>query len=238
MEGSLSEEVFNSYSLNPQLFINEVINSVNIIVNEAFDFFQQEGEKSLKIEGTDRSVDLKEGVDYIRKTVQMRLDKRLSVWERYCLSQCFMVPEGFSLPKDEPSGDPCVGHVAELDAQLDSLRNKLAQVGKESADLEKELQALEMQCSMGKIFAASLDKVVQFYNELGVHEKFAELVTAASEFRSSLEKRLTRMSTEIEHERAGKILKLNSHGNSNHSGLRNAKLEDLQQFLDDLKNTK
>ncbi|RAL45645.1 hypothetical protein DM860_009509 [Cuscuta australis] len=238
MEGSLSEEVFDSYRLNPKLFINEVVDSVNIILNEAFDFFQQEGEKSLKIEGTDRSVDLKKGVDYIRKMVQLRVDNRLSVWEKYCLNQCFMVPEGFSLPKDEPPGDTCLDRDAELDAQLDSLRNKLAQVGKESADLKRELQALERQCSMSKQSAASLDKVVQFYNELGVHDKFAELVTSASEFRSSMEKRLTRMSTEIEHERAGKVCKLNNHGNGDHSGLHNAKLEDLQQFLDDFKNTK
>lgn len=31
--------------------------------------------------------------------VQAVLDKRLGMWEKYCLLHCFAVPEGFSLPK-------------------------------------------------------------------------------------------------------------------------------------------
>ncbi|XP_031104413.1 protein MIS12 homolog [Ipomoea triloba] len=59
MEGSESEKIFDSFNLNPQLFINEVINSVDDLVDEAFDFFQQEAAVNLKTEGTDRSDDLK-----------------------------------------------------------------------------------------------------------------------------------------------------------------------------------
>nr|GMD34031.1 protein MIS12 homolog [Ipomoea batatas] len=99
MEGSESEKIFDSFNLNPQLFINEVINSVDDLVDEAFDFFQQEAAVNLKTEGTDRSDDLKKGVAYIRNMVQLALDKRLSMWEKYCLRHCFTVPEGFSLPK-------------------------------------------------------------------------------------------------------------------------------------------
>lgn len=50
MEGSESEKIFDSFNLNPQLFINEVINSVDDLVDEAFDFFQQyESSLSLSI---------------------------------------------------------------------------------------------------------------------------------------------------------------------------------------------
>lgn len=39
MEGSKSEVVFDSMNLNPQLFINATINTVDDVVDEAFDFF-------------------------------------------------------------------------------------------------------------------------------------------------------------------------------------------------------
>nr|KJB44367.1 hypothetical protein B456_007G248400 [Gossypium raimondii] len=39
-------------------------------------------------------------VNYIRNMIQSSLDKRLAMWEKYCLRHCFMVPEGFSLPKN------------------------------------------------------------------------------------------------------------------------------------------
>lgn len=39
MEGSKSEAVFDSMNLNPQLFINATINTVDDVVDEAFDFF-------------------------------------------------------------------------------------------------------------------------------------------------------------------------------------------------------
>nr|KJB84176.1 hypothetical protein B456_N008500 [Gossypium raimondii] len=40
------------------------------------------------------------GVNYIRNMIQSSLDKRLAMWEKYCLCHCFTVPEGFSLPKN------------------------------------------------------------------------------------------------------------------------------------------
>lgn len=39
MEGSKSEAVFDSMNLNPQLFINETINTIDDYVDEAFDFY-------------------------------------------------------------------------------------------------------------------------------------------------------------------------------------------------------
>ena len=41
MEGSESEAIFESLNLNPQLFINEVLNCVDDLVDEAFTFFNQ-----------------------------------------------------------------------------------------------------------------------------------------------------------------------------------------------------
>lgn len=41
MEGSESEAVFDALNLNPQLFCNEVLNNVDDVLLEAFDFFYQ-----------------------------------------------------------------------------------------------------------------------------------------------------------------------------------------------------
>lgn len=41
MEGSESEGVFDALNLNPQLFCNEVLNNVDDVLDEAFNFFYQ-----------------------------------------------------------------------------------------------------------------------------------------------------------------------------------------------------
>lgn len=41
MEGSESEVVFESLNLNPQLFINETLNTVDDLLDDAFHFFHQ-----------------------------------------------------------------------------------------------------------------------------------------------------------------------------------------------------
>uniref|UniRef100_A0A9I9E4E0 Uncharacterized protein n=1 Tax=Cucumis melo TaxID=3656 RepID=A0A9I9E4E0_CUCME len=58
MEGSKGESVFNSLNLNPQLFINEALNTVDDLVDDAFDFYQSQASATLKTEGSDRSQDL------------------------------------------------------------------------------------------------------------------------------------------------------------------------------------
>nr|XP_033513499.1 uncharacterized LOC104102001 isoform X1 [Nicotiana tomentosiformis] len=177
MEGSESEKVFDSLNLNPKLFVNEALNIVDELVDDAFDFFHQEAANLLKTEGTNRSEDLKEGVAQIKNMVQLTLDKRLSLWEKYCLHNCFKVPQGFSLPKaDGPSGDTSFDINAvenpELDEKLDFLRNKISEVGKESAELNRELQALEGQSMLSGHSAASLTEALELYQQLAVNEKF------------------------------------------------------------------
>jgi hypothetical protein len=41
MEGSESEAIFESLNVKPQLFINESLNTVDDLVDDAFHFFQQ-----------------------------------------------------------------------------------------------------------------------------------------------------------------------------------------------------
>ncbi|KAK8587476.1 hypothetical protein V6N12_021964 [Hibiscus sabdariffa] len=58
MEGSESEAIFDYLNVNPQLFINETLNTVDDLLNDAFDFYLQEASRLLKIEDIDRSHDL------------------------------------------------------------------------------------------------------------------------------------------------------------------------------------
>ncbi|OIT28933.1 PREDICTED: protein MIS12 homolog [Nicotiana attenuata] len=242
MEGSESEKVFDSLNLNPKHFVNEALNIVDELVDDAFDFFHREAANLLKTEGTNRSEDLKEGVAQIKNMVQLTLDKRLSLWEKYCLHQCFKVPQGFSLPKaDGPSGDTSFDINAvenpELDEKLDFLRNKISEVGKESAELNRELQALERQSMLSGHSAASLAEALELYQQLAVDEKFEELVRTASDFQTKVENLATRMVENSEHRRAKRIRTSNGEmfRLSNDGGLLSATLEELQEFGDDIK---
>ncbi|KAI3907699.1 hypothetical protein MKW98_016343 [Papaver atlanticum] len=96
MEGTKSEKVFEELSLNPQLFVNEVINRIDDTVDGALEFFQQE---ALKLVTEDESNELRKGISSIRSVVQGALDKQMDLWEKYCLRHCFVVPEGFTLHK-------------------------------------------------------------------------------------------------------------------------------------------
>lgn len=239
MEGKESNAIFESLNLNPQLFINEVLNFADDLTDEAFNYFLEEASAQMKTEGTDRSADLSRGVAYIRNLVQLTLDNRLKKWEEYSLRFCFHVPEGFSLPKaNSSSADdlPDTLTDTELDAQLNSLRDKLTLVGKESTDLSKELLALEKQSLSSNQCAGSVEEALQLYEKQDTTKMLQELATTALEFRSKLEKLNRRSMDEIQSIRAKRLripqedmFRMNQ-GN----GLFNGKLDDLQQFLDEI----
>ncbi|XP_010318901.1 protein MIS12 homolog isoform X2 [Solanum lycopersicum] len=202
MEGSESEKVFDSLNLNPQLFINEALNCVDDLVDDAFDFFHQEAAKLLKTEGTDRSEDLR---------------------------------------KDGPSSASsldtnCIEN-PEIDSKLNFLRKKLSQVGKESAELKRELQALESQSMLSGRSAASLTEALELYQQQSVNEKFEELVRTASDFHTKLETLTAKMMEDTEHPRAkrsrvsnGELYRMN-----NNKGLLSVTMEELQELVDDIK---
>ncbi|KAK6921113.1 Centromere protein Mis12 [Dillenia turbinata] len=201
MEGSEGGGIFESLNLNPQLFINEVLNSVNDLVDGAFDYFHQEASKLLKTEGTDRSEELARGIVYIRNMVQSVLDKRLDMWEKYCLRHCFGIPEGFRFPDPNASQheipmDEDALRSPELDAELDSLRIKLAKVGEESEELQQELRALERQTTFGNQISGSVNEVLQLY-ENSSNTTFQEVQKAASQLRTKLEKLKSRKMEEM-----------------------------------------
>ncbi|XP_057766905.1 protein MIS12 homolog isoform X2 [Salvia miltiorrhiza] len=168
--GSNSEAIFESLNLGPRLFMNEVLNVVDDLLDEAFKFFLQEASVRLKTEDTDRSAEVSKGVSYIRDLIQSTLDQRMQKWEEYCLRFCFSVPEGFLLPETNGShGDDSVDLDAltdtEMDAQLNSLRDRLSLLGKESVELARELHALERQSLSSNQSSGSIDEALQLYKD-------------------------------------------------------------------------
>ncbi|KAJ6759699.1 PROTEIN MIS12-like protein [Salix purpurea] len=220
MEGSESEAVFESLNLSPRLFINETLNTVDDLLDDAFHFYNQEASNLFKTDGTDRSRFLSEGIAYIRNMIQSDLDTRLGMWEKYCLHHVFAVPKGFSLPQTESPTETftCQDLLfdPDLDAQLDILRNRLTMVGKESAGLNHELQALERQSASNM---------------------FQDMLSTMSELHEKMEKLRTRKVENLECIRAKRIKDPNRDllASNYRKGLPNATVEDIQEFMADLK---
>ncbi|GMI67365.1 ARABIDOPSIS MINICHROMOSOME INSTABILITY 12 (MIS12)-LIKE, MINICHROMOSOME INSTABILITY 12 (MIS12)-LIKE [Hibiscus trionum] len=244
MEGSESEAIFDSLNLNPQLFINETLNTVDDLLNDAFDFYLQEASNILKVQGTDRSHDLTKGVNYIHNMIQSSLGKRLAMWEKYCLRHCFTVPEGFSLPKNDEllaSSSMIQDALSEpdVDAELDSLRNKLTLVGAETDKLNSELKELERQSASRGHCAELINQTLQLYEDSSVHDMFQEMTQTATELRVKMLELNTRQTEKMQHERAERVYSsLTDYFTLNpnpKNGLSNAKLDDLREFLAELK---
>lgn len=242
MEGSESEAVFESLNLNPQLFINDVLNTVDDVVRDAFDFYLQQASDELKTVGADRSQDLKKGVNYIHKKMQSVLDERLAMWEEYCLLHCFRVPEGFSMPKNDelPRDSPMIQEAVndpDLDAELDSLRNKLKSVTAESAKVNKELQELEKQSASSGQNARLVNEALQLYEQDGVHDMFQEMIKTAAELRANMEKLTAKRMEDKKLARTERILNphIDIFKRQPGKALANVRLEDLQEFVTELK---
>ncbi|VVB01457.1 unnamed protein product [Arabis nemorensis] len=198
MEGSKSEAVFDSMNLNPQLFINETINTIDEIFDQAFDFYRSEASSLLKINGSDRSKELSNGIDRVRGMIQSALDKRLQMWEGFCVNHSFAVPQGFVLPKTDESSLYCDQTIQdgsndiELDAELDSLRNKLNLVGERSAELRSELRALERNSFSSEQSARLVNEALELYEESSMDEMFKEMGKMVPELRAGINRLKTR----------------------------------------------
>ncbi|KAM7262474.1 hypothetical protein ACFE04_000157 [Oxalis oulophora] len=262
MEGSESEAIFDSLNINPRKFINETLNSVDDLLDDAFTYYSQEASTLLKINATDRSQDLTKvseyaissyfilslkmrGVNYIRNKVQSALDMRLNAWEAYCLQHCFQVPEGFSL---RPTNDGlCVDSLINLDslsdpdqeAQLASLREKLNAVGKESAELNREIQTLERQSASSTRSAEFLKDALKLYDEDSVRDMFEELVKIGTELRTKMDQMQNKRMRDIDRDKKENIYNLSEDllAMKRSKGLHNVNLEELHLFISELKHT-
>ncbi|WVZ09362.1 hypothetical protein V8G54_013892 [Vigna mungo] len=230
MEGSESEAVFDALNLNPQLFCNEVLNNVDDVLDEAFNFFYQDASTKLNIEGTQKSQDLKRGVDCIRQRVQSLLDKQLGAWENYIIRHCFSLPRGFRFPNSDESTesghDPGAPFDPDIDAQLDSLREKLTEVAKDSEMLNQEIQLLERKSTVN---AGYINEALVNYKNI----EFLEIVTTASELGMKLGKLNSSLIEETDQMKTKRIYSTEMDLSAVHSakGLSNKNLDDIEEFV-------
>lgn len=236
---SKSEAIFESLNLNPQLVINEALNIVDNLLDEAFDCFTKEASVLLKIEDADREAELSKGVERIKNLMQLTLDHHLQLWEKYCHRFCFHVPDGFSLTKaNDSTGDdsPVFDSVANthLDAELNSIRQKLALVAKETAVLTREVDVLERQSLTSNQLAGSIDEVLQLYKMHGTSQVFQELATVATEFRLKVMNLKRKMAEDNQHGRADKLRRANGDilRVQNGSGAHGMDLDEIEEFLE------
>ncbi|KAF8045141.1 hypothetical protein N665_5543s0001 [Sinapis alba] len=235
MEGSKGEAVFDSMNLNPQLFISTTLNTVDDVVNEAFDFYTNEASNFLKIvRGSDnnRSLDLAKSIDGVRAMIHSVLDDRLRMWEAYCLRYTFAVPLDFVLP-ESVSLPENLQDEQELDAELDSLRHKLNLVGKRSVELTSELQALERKSVSNEKSARIVDEALKLYDESSVDDMFKDMTKVASELRAGIDRlKTTRRMNAVE---SAKVERLKNHGNEFPATFSDGNLEELDKFLAELR---
>ncbi|CAN0902334.1 Protein MIS12 homolog, partial [Linum grandiflorum] len=240
-EGSseIVNPVFKSFNLDPEVFIDETLNMVDGMLDDAFEYYHEEASDLLETEGSERSQFLKEGIDCVRKKVQSKLDKRLGMWEKYCLHNCFVAPEGFSLPTTHESPDQSLRSEdmlsnPTLDAQLDSLRQRLSMVSKESIELNRELKDLERQSTVTDRCTQLVADVYPPHKQDSDNQLFQEMLQTAAAFRERMQNLKRRIPEEdAESHKSKKICNRTS---NNERVLCNAKLEDLQEFLGELKN--
>lgn len=201
MEGSESEAVFDAYNLNPQRFINETLNTIDDLVDGSFDFAIQKSKEIVGIseESTSsRSDDLARGVfTMIRQVIQPVLDKRLEIWEKYCIRKCFTVPDGFVLPKDKDNHNDGlfqeeVTDGEEFDSRLDLLRNRLFMAEKKKMELYKEISSLEDHLELSHIHQTNIAKVMQLFEDNAADIIFQEIGVTASKLQYKIEEITTK----------------------------------------------
>ncbi|CAL9089667.1 unnamed protein product [Musa textilis] len=239
MEGSESEAVFDAYSLNPQRFLNEVLNAVDDMVDGAFDFCLQQAPQITGL-GADRSEELARGVSSLHHLTQAVLDKRMSMWEKYCLRHCFSIPDGFVLPKTKEYSISVLQEALsdqELDSQLDSLRKKLAAAGKDSRVLHREINLLEMQSTVDNKYNASVAEVQQLFEEHSVHLMFQELAESASKLHQKVSELKNKRLGDMKPDGVWKKHCLSSGKQMVPDKGISTSLEDIQEIVSILKNT-
>ncbi|XP_072957606.1 protein MIS12 homolog [Typha angustifolia] len=233
MEGSESEAAFDALGLNPQLFLNEVLNTVDDMVDGAFGFCLQQAPEIAGGGCSDKAEELAKGVHSLRHLVKAVLDRRMDSWEKYCLRHCFTVPEGFVLPKaDDSSAENLLveGGLSdgELDSQLDSLRDKLAALGKESAELQREITLLEKQSKFSSSYDTSVAETLQLFDENSVQEMFQDIGKTMSKLHQKMSEMENKRRQNMDHHRVQNIY---DSSKERHDKGFSSKLEDVEDIL-------
>ncbi|KAM0888312.1 hypothetical protein ACQ4PT_028439 [Festuca glaucescens] len=206
MEGEdASSAAEAALGLSPQLFINEVLNTVDEVRCQAFEYCLQLSLRPRPPVGAataaQKAQELERGVTEIHHLVRDVLDTRMSKWEAYCLRHCLTVPEGFMAPEDDNSSakvsDKDGNHDSELDEELNLLRKKLEAANKESEELQREISSLERQTTYRSTLNSSIAEVVKLFEDKSVQDNIQALVNTLPKLHQKM-KVMKRKKVEVE----------------------------------------
>ncbi|XP_057819439.1 protein MIS12 homolog isoform X1 [Cryptomeria japonica] len=238
-----TDNIFGSLNFDPQLFVNDVRNAVDDVLDEGFGFFKEQAPNVLGLKD-DAVVDkLSKAIDTIQYTVQLKLDKQLDTWERYCIMHCFDIPKGLSFPEmNYPYNSPLESSREDessdmdLDSRLESLRESLVAAGRKSAELRGELSILERQAAVNARRAEVLDDALQPLEENTTHDFTTEFIRATSVLREKLEHWKTERRDKMENLRIERIRSPNIYNikRKYFPGFE-ANVDDMQQFVNNFK---
>lgn len=189
--------------LSPQIFINEVLNMVDDVRFQAFEYCLQEGAPAAvsAATATNKAEELKRGGNAICNLVTDVLNKRMSNWEMYCLRKCLTVPEGFVAPEDDNSSAMVLhkdgNSDSQLDAELNFLRKKLADANTESEELQREVTSLEGQATYKSNLNSSITEVLKLYEDKSVEENIQAIAIATPKLHQKM-KVMKRKKVEVE----------------------------------------
>ncbi|XP_058101409.1 protein MIS12 homolog [Magnolia sinica] len=123
---------------------------------------------------------------------------------------------------------------AELDAQLDSWREKLVVVGRESAELHREVHALQKQSILSSSCARSVAEALEPFKQNSMHAMLKEMLRTASELRAKMEIMKAKRREEMERIRIERIYNPDKSQSMMYSNGLSASLEDLHEFADNM----
>uniref|UniRef100_A0A0A9CFV8 Protein MIS12 homolog n=1 Tax=Arundo donax TaxID=35708 RepID=A0A0A9CFV8_ARUDO len=203
MEESCDESVAAAEAalgLNPQGFVDDVLDIVADVAEGAFEYCLQEAATPGVLgaaKAAEKAADLERGLNDIHNVIMNVLYKRMMNWEKYCLEHCLNVPEGFVVPEDDNS---CAKESrkdrtsdSDLDLELDSLRRKLESANKESENLRRELSSLERQTTYKRKLDSSMAEIQKLFEDKFVQQNFAGLAKAIPILQQKLMERNKKM---------------------------------------------
>ncbi|XP_062223456.1 protein MIS12 homolog [Phragmites australis] len=244
MEGS-DDAAEAALGLSPQLFVDEILDTIGEVRAEAFDYCLQEAAAPGVLGATkaaQKAAELERGLDAICHVVKDVLDKRMTFWEKYCLQHCFTVPEGFRVPEDDNS---CAKNSqkdgtsdSDLDVEFDSLRRKVESANTESENLQRELSSLERQTTYKRKLDSSIAEIQKLFEGKSVQKNFEDLAKAIPILQQKImgmKKKRTETGSLVDQQ----VWSMNGLRDSKHLALDQgfiARTEDIQEIINILQN--
>ncbi|KAI4972914.1 hypothetical protein ZWY2020_006741 [Hordeum vulgare] len=164
--------------LSPRIFINEVINMIDDIGFQAFQYCLQEGasvafgdaKATSKAEELKRNCNLELGNRCLEQKNEQLGDD--------CLLQCLTVPEGFVAPEDDNSSATVLHKDGSSDSELDA--------NMEYEELQREIISLERQATYKSNLNSSIAEVMKPYEDKSVQENIQAFVNALPELHEKM----------------------------------------------------